>query len=137
MPTTPYFDCTNFEQKENSRDVETDEIRTFIGKVLYSDPNTSNGSTANISLAIAQGQEAELFELVGDSIFLIGRTDFEENPTPKFTIVATNNLNQSTESEMVLNVLDIPNTKKVANFEVAVFNVESESTGAKVDYTAI
>ena len=36
---------------------------------------------------------------------------------------------------MVLNVLDIPNTKKVANFEVAVFNVESESTGAKVDYT--
>ena len=131
----PTLIAQSFEQKENSRDVETDEIRTFIGKVLYSDPNASNGSTANISLAIAQGQEAELFELVGDSIFLIGRTDFEENPTPKFTIVATNNLNQSTESEMVLNVLDIPNTKKVANFEVAVFNVESESTGAKVDYT--
>ena len=125
----------SFEQKENSRDVETDQIRIFIGKVLYSDPNVSDGSTTNINLAIAPGQEAELFELVGDSIFLVGRTDFEENPTPRFTIVGTNNLNQSTESEMVLNVLDIPNTKKVANFEVAVFNVESESTGAKVDYT--
>jgi len=131
----PTLITQSFEQKENSRDVETEEIRTFIGKVLYSDPNASDGTTTNISLAIAPGQEAELFELIGDSIFLIGRTDFEENPTPKFTIVATNNLNQITESEMVLNVLDIPNTKKVANFEVAVFNVESESTGAKVDYT--
>ena len=131
----PTLITQSFEQKENSRDVETEEIRTFIGKVLYSDPNASDGTTTNVSLAIAPGQEAELFELIGDSIFLIGRTDFEENPTPKFTIVATNNLNQITESEMVLNVLDIPNTKKVANFEVAVFNVESESTGAKVDYT--
>ena len=131
----PTLIAQSFEQKENSRDVETEEIRTFIGKVLYSDPNASNGAKTNVSLAIASGQEAELFELVGDSIFLIGRTDFEENPTPKFTIVATNNLNQSTEKEMVLNVLDIPNTKKVANFEVAVFDVENESTGAKVDYT--
>ena len=131
----PTLITQSFEQKENSRDVETEEIRTFIGKVLYGDPNASDGTTTNINLAIASGQEAELFELVGDSIFLVGRTDFEENPTPKFTIVATNNLNQSTETEMVLNVLDIPNTKKVANFEVAVFNVESESTGAKVDYT--
>ena len=131
----PTLIAQSFEQKENSRDVETEEIRTFIGKVLYSDPNASNGATTNVSLAIASGQEAELFELVGDSIFLIGRTDFEENPTPKFTIIATNNLNQSAEKEMVLNVLDIPNTKKVANFEVAVFDVENESTGAKVDYT--
>ena len=77
--------------KENSRDVETEEIRTFIGKVLYGDPNASDGTTTNINLAIASGQEAELFKLVGDSIFLVGRTDFEENPTPKFTIVATNN----------------------------------------------
>ena len=131
----PTLTAQSFEQKENSRDVETEEIRTFIGKVLYGDPNASNGATTNISLAIAAGEDAELFELAGDSIFLVGRTDFEENPSPKFTIIATNNLNQSTEKEMVLNVLDIPNTKKVANFEVAVFNVESESTGAKVDYT--
>ena len=131
----PTLIAQSFEQKENSRDVETEEIRTFIGKVLYSDPNASDGTTTNISLSIASGQEAELFELVGDSIFLVGRTDFEENPTPKFTIIATNNLNQSTEKEMVLNVLDIPNTKKVANFEIAVFDLENESTGAKVDYT--
>ena len=131
----PTLTAQSFEQKENSRDAETTEIRTFIGKVLYSDPNASNGATNNVSLAIASGDDAELFELVGDSIFLVGRTDFEENPSPKFTVIATNNLNQSTEKEMVLNVLDIPNTKKVANFEVAVFNVESESTGAKVDYT--
>ena len=131
----PIIKAQSFEQKENSRDIETEEIRTFLGKVLYSDPNDSSGSTANISLAIAAGENAELFELVGDSIFLVGRTDFEENPTPSFTIVATNNLNQSTEKEIVLKVLDIPNTQKVANFEVAVFDVENESTGAKVDYT--
>ena len=131
----PIIKAQSFEQKENSRDIETEEIRTFLGKVLYSDPNDSSGSTANISLAIAAGENAELFELVGDSIFLVGRTDFEENPTPSFTIVATNNLNQSSEKEIVLKVLDIPNTQKVANFEVAVFDVENESTGAKVDYT--
>ena len=124
-----------FEQKENSRDIETEEIRTFLGKVLYSDPNASDGSTSNIDLSIVADGNAELFELAGDSIFLVGRTDFEENPTPSFTVVATNNLNQSTEKEIVLKVLDIPNTQKVANFEVAVFNVENESTGAKVNYT--
>ncbi|MGB1450011.1 MAG: BspA family leucine-rich repeat surface protein, partial [Flavobacteriaceae bacterium] len=131
----PIIRTQNFEKTENSRDTETGEIRTFLGKLLYSDPNASDGTTNNISLSIAPGEQAELFELVGDSIFLVGRTDFEENPTPRFTIVATNNLNQSTEKEIVLNVLDIPNTKKVANFEIAVFNVENESTGAKVDYT--
>ena len=131
----PVIQAQSFEQTENSRDAETDEIRTFLGKVIYEDPNSSNGSKENISLSISSALDGALFTLAQDSIFLIGRIDFEENPKPRFIVEATNNFNQSSSQEMVLKVLDIPNTSSVSKFEVAVFNVESEASGAKVNYT--
>ena len=131
----PVIQAQSFEQTENSRDIETDQIRTFLGKVIYQDPNSPTGSKENISLSISDALDGALFTLAQDSIFLIGRTDYEENPKHRFIVVATNDKNQTTNREMLLKVLDIPNTYSKSNFNVQVFDVKSETSGAKVNYT--
>ena len=131
----PVIQAQTFEQKEISRDDEIEEIRVLLGKVLYEDPNSSTGENNGISLELSYDLDGPLFELEDDSIYLIDRIDFEEGSKRYFKIIATNDKGQSSEQVMTLNVLDIPNTSSVSKFEVAVFNVQNEASGAKVDHT--
>ena len=131
----PVIQAQTFEQKEISRDDETEEIRILLGKILYEDPNSTTGDNSNVSLELSYDLDGPIFELVDDSIFLIDRIDFEEGNKRQFKIIATNDKGQSTTQVMTLNVLDIPNTSSVSKFEVAVFNVQNEASGAKVDHT--
>ena len=110
----PVIQSQTFEQKEISRDDETEEIRIFLGKVLYEDPNSSTGDNSNVSLELSFDLDGPLFELANDSIFLVDRIDFEDGNKRKFRIIATNDKGQTSSKDMTLNVLDIPNTSTVS-----------------------
>ena len=131
----PSIKSQTFEQTEISRDDELTDIRIYLGKVLVEDTNSVNvGDTSTIQLEILPVEDFALFELVQDSIFLIDRIDFEEKTRHLFQIKATNDKALSAIGSMELNVLDIPNTSSISNFELAVFDLEDESEAAKVDY---
>ena len=126
----------SFEQIENKRDDDVSNVNILLGEIVVEDTNKAENIFDNtVKLTIAEGQDSALFKLEGRQLYLIGGLDFEENTVHKFTLQATNDKGIVSTKEIVLKVLDIPNTQKVANFEVAVFNVENESTGAKVNYT--
>ena len=132
----PIIQTKSFEAEEISRDEEIDQINVFLGRIVVEDPNASvAGDISKIALQLASTQDHSFVELRNDSLFLVDRIDYETKPELQFTIEATNDKAQTTTKEIRLKVIDIPNTASIANFEIAVFNVENESTGAKVDYT--
>ena len=132
----PIIQTTAFEQEENSRDEETTEINSFLGKIVAEDPNaTVAGDISKLTYSLLDGEDRGAFELRSDSLFLTARIDFETKPLMLVHIQVTNDKSQTTTKVIKLKVIDIPNTSSISNFEISVFNVSNESAGAKVDYT--
>ena len=132
----PKIQSQVFEKTENSRDSIDSGIREYLGKIIVEDPNAQlAGDISNIALQIVDSEKSELFEIQNDSIFIVGRTDFEEEVKIYFQVRATNDKNLSAIANMELNVLDIPNTNTISSFELAVFNLEDETSSSKVDHT--
>ena len=124
----------SFERIENSRDDETDQIKILLGRIITEDTNAVSGTAGKITLTIEEGEDAVLFELEGNELYLVGRLDYEEQKKHTVIIKATNDRGLSATQKMVLKVQDIPNTVTKSNFTVAVFDVKTESSGSKVSY---
>ena len=125
-----------FEQIENKRDDDTTNIKILLGEIVVEDTNKEENVFENtISLSIVPGQDAELFLIEDRELYLVGGLDYEENTTHRFTIEAINDKGISSLKEIVLQVLDIPNSVSRSSFSIMVFNVRNEESGSKVNHT--
>ena len=125
----------DFEQIENKRDDDTSNIRILLGEIIVEDTNKSENTFENtVSLRILPGEDEALFSLEGRALYLIGGLDYEEKTTHRFTIEAINDKGITSTKEIVLNVLDIPNSMSRSSFNILVFNVRNEESGSKVSY---
>ena len=124
----------SFERIENARDDETGEISILLGRILTEDTNAVSTTIGEITLSIEAGEDADLFRLDGNELYLVGRLDYEEQKKHEVIIRATNDKGLSATQKMILKVQDIPNTVTKSNFTVAVFDVKTESSGSKVSY---
>ncbi len=124
-----------FEQIENKRDDDTTNQKIYLGEIRVEDTNKAENVFDNsVELIILEGQDAELFTLEGRKLYLIGGLDYEEKTTHKFTLQATNDKGIISTKEIVLKVIDIPNSVSRSSFNILVFNVQNEQTGAKVSH---
>ena len=125
-----------FEQIENKRDDDTTNIKILLGEIVVEDTNKEENVFENtISLSIVPGQDAELFLIENRALYLVGGLDYEENTTHRFTIEAINDKGISSLKEIILQVLDIPNSVSRSSFSIMVFNVRNEESGSKVNHT--
>ena len=126
----------NFEQIENKRDDDVSNIKILLGEIKVEDTNkTENPFVNNIALSISSEEDEGLFLLEGRQLYLIGGLDFEEKTSHRFTLEATNDKGISSTQEIVLQVLDIPNSVSRSSFNILVFNVRNEASGSKVSHT--
>ncbi|CAI8193134.1 MAG: Alpha-agarase [Flavobacteriaceae bacterium] len=124
-----------FEQIENKRDDDVSNINILLGEIVVEDTNKSETVFDNtVALSILEGEDAALFKLEGRQLFLIGGLDYEENTKHKFVLQATNDKGITSTKEIVLNVLDIPNSVSRSSYNILVFNVQNEQNGSKVSY---
>ena len=107
-----------------------------MGEIKVEDTNkTENPFVNNIALSISSEEDEGLFLLEGRQLYLIGGLDFEEKTSHRFTLEATNDKGISSTQEIVLQVLDIPNSVSRSSFNILVFNVRNEASGSKVSHT--
>ena len=86
-----------------------------MGEIKVEDTNKSENTFDNtVSLSISAGEDAELFTPEGRELFLVGGLDYEEN-YHRFTLEAVNDKGITSTQEIVLQVLDIPNSVSRAN----------------------
>ena len=108
----------------------------MLGEIVVEDTNKEENVFENtISLSIVPGQDAELFLIENRALYLVGGLDYEENTTHRFTIEAINDKGISSLKEIILQVLDIPNSVSRSSFSIMVFNVRNEESGSKVNHT--
>ncbi|MGB1450078.1 MAG: thrombospondin type 3 repeat-containing protein, partial [Flavobacteriaceae bacterium] len=124
-----------FEQIENKRDDDVSNINLLLGEIRVEDTNKAEDVFNNsVELEIIEGEDAPLFRLEGKKLYLVGGLDFEEKTSHKITIKATNDKGITSTKEIILSVLDIPNSVSRSSFNILVFNVQNEQTGSKVSY---
>ena len=124
-----------FEQIENKRDDDTTNIRILLGEILVEDTNKEENVFENtVSLSILPGQDADLFLIENRKLYLVGGLDYEENTSHRFTVEAINDKGISSTKQIVLEVVDIPNSVSRSSFNIMVFNVRNEQTGSKVGH---
>jgi len=124
-----------FEQKENKRDDDVSNVNILLGEIKIEDTNKAeNVFDNNVELTILEGQDGVLFKLEDRKLYLVGGLDFEENTKHKFILQAKNDKGITSTKEIVLKVLDIPNSVSRSSFNILVFNVQNEQTGSKVSY---
>ena len=125
----------SFEQIENKRDDDISNINILLGDIVVEDTNKAeNVFENNVELTIVEGQDSELFKLEGRQLYLVGGLDYEEKTIHKFTLQAINDRGIVSSKEIVLNVIDIPNSVSRSSFNILVFDVKNEQNGSKVSY---
>ena len=123
----------SFEQKENKRDDDVSNVNILLGEIIVEDTNKAEDVfNNNVELTLLEGQN--LFKLEGRELYLIGGLDYEENTQHKFILQAKNDKGIISTKEIVIKVLDIPNSVSRSSFNILVFNVQNEQTGSKVSY---
>ena len=121
-----------FEQIENKRDDDTTNIRILLGEILVEDTNKEENVFENtVSLSILPGQDADLFLIENRKLYLVGGLDYEENTSHRFTVEAINDKGISSTKQIVLEVVDIPNSVSRSSFNIMVFNVRNEQNWFK------
>ena len=126
----------SFEQIENKRDDDVSNIKILLGEIKVEDTNKSENTFDNtVSLSISAGEDAGLFSLEGRELYLIGGLDYEEKTSHRFTLEAVNDKGITSTQEIVLQVLDIPNSVSRTSYNILVFNVRNEESGSKVSHT--
>jgi len=125
----------SFEQIENKRDDDVSNVNILLGEIVVEDTNKAENIFDNtVELTIVEGQDNALFKLEGRQLYLIGGLDFEEKTAHKFTLQATNDKGIVSTKEIILEVIDIPNSVSRSSFNILVFDVQNEQTGSKVGY---
>ena len=125
----------SFEQIENKRDDDVSNINILLGEIIVEDTNKAENIFDNtVELTLVEGEDSALFKLEGRQLYLIGGLDFEEKTTHKFTLQATNDKGIVSTKEIILEVIDIPNSVSRSSFNILVFDVQNEQNGSKVGY---
>ena len=125
----------SFEQIENKRDDDVSNVNILLGEIVVEDTNKAENIFDNtVELTIVEGKDSALFKLEGRQLYLIGGLDFEENTVHKFTLQTTNDKGIVSTKEIILEVIDIPNSVSRSSFNILVFDVQNEQTGSKVGY---
>ena len=75
-----------------------------------------------------------LFLIENRKLYLVGGLDYEENTSHSFTVEAINDKGISSTKQIVLEVVDIPNSVSRSSFNIMVFNVRNEQSGSKVNH---
>jgi len=123
-----------FSREENQRDEETGEIKVLLGKVLAEDVNIVYGTSGELSYSINSGEDASLFLVEDNLVYLVGRLDYEEKRIHQTSIRVTNDKGLSSDLLLKLKVKDIPNSFSKSSYSVVVFDVKTEASGSKVSY---
>ena len=106
---------------------EDAEVGFIVGFIQITDPQQET-----FSIVFDGGG---LFELTDNNeIILIDELDYETQESHNVAVVATNKSGLATEKGALVAVVDVPNTSYTGKFMVAVFDVNDESLGAKVNY---
>ena len=103
-----------------------------MGEIKVEDTNKNENTFDNTVSSISAGEDAGLFTLEGRELYLVGGLDYEEKTSHRFTLEAVNDKGITSTQEIVLQVLDIPNSVSRASYNILVFNVRNEESGSKV-----
>ena len=106
---------------------EDAEVGFIVGSIQVTDPQQET-----FSIVFDGGGLFELTE--NNEIILIDELDYETQESHNVAVVATNKSGLATEKGALIAVVDVPNTSYTGKFMVAVFDVNDESLGAKVNY---
>ena len=119
-----------------SFDNTTQEFQEIaLGKIIGFDNNPPlDSGDDSITYSVISGADSSFFAVKGDILYLTRPTDFEEKNKLKVEVKATNSRGVSSSAVFILKVLDIPNTYTFSKFSLAVFDVDSETSGSKVDH---
>ena len=131
----PKIFAHTFNQLENKRDDDVSNLKIKLGEILVEDTNKENNPLENdVQLRIVDGGDSSMFRLEGRELYLVSGLDYETKTFHSVILEATNNLGISSQSGILLLVDDIPNSFTRSVFNILVFNVVNEVTGAKVDH---